>query len=197
MRKRWITLVATLGLAAGLGVGLATATGATHRAQAPAAVAAPAVANDLARSFGTGFTAKLTGTAEVPSGKADATGTALIRLNPAEGFVCFKLVVTNAGQPIIAAHIHNGAAGVAGPVVVPLVAPTATAANANVQQSKGCVTANVALIRQIMANPAQFYVNAHTKEFPGGVVRGQLVKLKEKPLVTKTCPKPKKKPKHR
>jgi hypothetical protein len=189
MRKRWITVVATLGLGAGLGVGLATATGATHRSKAPAAVAAPAIANELGRAFGTGFTARLTGTAEVPAGKPDATGTALIRLNPAEGLVCFKLVVTNAGQPVIAAHIHRGATGVPGPVVVPLATPTATA-NANVQQSKGCVSANVALIRQIAASPAQFYVNAHTKEFPGGVVRGQLVKLKEKPL--KTCPKPKK-----
>jgi CHRD domain-containing protein len=193
MRKRWITAVATLGLATGLGVGLATATGATHRSQGPATVAAPAIAQELGRAFGTGFTAKLTGTAEVPAGKADATGTALIRFNPAEGLVCFKLVVTNAGQPIIAAHIHRGAAGVAGPVVVPLATPTATSTNANVQQSKGCVSADVALIRQIMASPAQFYVNAHTKEFPGGVVRGQLVKLKEKPLATKTCPKPKKK----
>jgi hypothetical protein len=193
MRKRWITVVATLGLGAGLGVGLATATGATHRTNAPAAVAAPAVAKELGRTFGTGFTAKLTGTAEVPSGKADATGTALIRLNPAEGLVCFKLVVTNAGQPVVAAHIHRGAAGVAGPVVVPLATPTATAANANVQQSKGCVSADVALIRQIASSPAQFYVNAHTKEFPGGVVRGQLAKLKEKPLKAKTCPKPKSK----
>ena len=122
-----------------------------------------------------------------------ATGTALIRLNPAEGLVCFKLVVTNAGQPVVAAHIHRGAAAVAGPVVIPLATPTATAANANVQQSKGCVSADVALIREIARSPAQFYVNAHTKEFPGGVVRGQLAKLKEKPLKAKTCPKPKSK----
>jgi hypothetical protein len=187
MRKGWLTVVAALGLAAGLGAGLATATGATHSAKAPAAVAAPAIANELGRAFGTGFTAKLTGTAEVPAGKPDASGTALIRLNPGEGLVCFKLVVTNAGQPIVAAHIHQGAAGVAGPVVVPLATPI----GANVQQSKGCVSAAPALIRQIAASPAQFYVNAHTKEFPGGVVRGQLVKLKEKPLASKVCPKPK------
>jgi hypothetical protein len=194
MRKRWISVVATLGLAAGLAVGLTTATGATRHAKAPRAVSAPTAARALGRELGTGFTAKLTGGVEVPAGDPNATGTALFRLNPAEGLVCFHVVVTGESQPIVAMHIHQAPAGTAGPVVVPLITPTASG---SAQQSKGCVAADPALIRQIMASPAQFYVNVHTKTFPAGAARGQLVKLKEKPLKKKTCAKPKKKSKKR
>jgi hypothetical protein len=189
MRKRWITVVATLGLAAGLAVGLATATGATRHSRAPQAAAAPAKVNDLGRALGTGFTAKLSGGVEVPAGDPNATGTALFRLSPSEGLVCFHVVVNGEAQPIIAMHIHQAPAGTAGPVVIPLITPTASG---SAQESKGCVAADAALIRQIVASPAQFYVNVHTKAFPAGAARGQLVKLKEKPLKTKACPKPKK-----
>jgi hypothetical protein len=190
MRKRWIIVVATLAAAA-LIVGLTTATGA--RRHGPAAVAAPAIASELGRQFGTGFTAKMTGSIEVPPGDPNASGTALIRLNAAEGLVCFKLVITGANAPLVAAHIHRGAEGVAGPVIIPLATPAAPSADSNVQQSKGCVSADVALIREIAGNPAGFYVNVHNRNFPAGVVRGQLVKLKEKAPKKKTCPKPKKK----
>src|SRR5881397_71000 len=195
MRKRWFVLAATVAIA-GLAIWIATAT-ASRRGHAPKAVAAPAVAKDLGRAFGTGFTAKMVGGVEVPPGDPNSSGTALIRLNAAEGLVCFKLSVTGANAPIVAAHIHRGAAGVAGPVIVPLVAPAATSADANVQQSKGCVSGDPSLIREIASNPAGFYVNTHNKNFPAGVVRGQLVKLKEAAPKAKVCPKPKKKPKHK
>jgi hypothetical protein len=190
MRRRWFTLVAAVGVGA-LAVGLATAATSRNNGPAPAAAPAPSASRDLGRAFGTGFTAKLVGSVEVPPGDPNASGTGLIRLNAAEGLVCFKLVVTGANAPIVAAHIHRGAAGVAGPVVVTLVAPAATAANANVQQSKGCVSADPSLIREIAANPAGFYVNTHNKNFPAGIVRGQLVKLKEAAPKPKTCPRPK------
>jgi hypothetical protein len=188
MRKKWITIVTTLVGAAGLAVGLASATGATRHAKAPSAVAAPTVAQDMGRALGTGFTAKMTGAVEVPAGDPSATGTAKFRLNTAEGLVCFHVVVTGESQPIVAMHIHQAPVGVAGPVVIPLITP---AASGGAQESKGCVAADPSLIRQIIASPAQFYVNVHTKTFPAGAARGQLVKLKEKPLKKKTCPKPK------
>jgi len=189
MRKRWIMVAAIFGLAFGLAVGLATATGATRHSQVPRAAAAPAAVNDLGRALGTGFTAKLSGGVEVPAGDPNATGTALFRLSPSQGLVCFHVVVNGESLPIVAMHIHQAPAGTAGPVVIPLITPTA---NGSAQESKGCVAADAALIRQIIASPSQFYVNVHTKAFPAGAARGQLVKLKEKPLKTKTCPKPKK-----
>ena len=136
------------------------------------------------------------GSVEVPPGDPNSSGTALIRLNPAEGLVCFKLVITGA-DPLTAAHIHRGAAGEAGPVIIPLATPTAPSGTAEAQQSKGCVSADVSLIREIASNPAGFYVNVHNRQFPAGVVRGQLVKLKEKAVKKATCKTKKKKGKKR
>jgi len=184
MRKRWITALVALGLGSGLGVGIATAT--AGGGARPQAVAAPAATKDLGQKFGTGETGTFSGSVEVPAGDPNASGTALVRLNVAEGLVCFKLVVRGAGT-LTAAHIHQAPAGQAGPVIIPLITPTALSSDPSVQQSKGCVSADPSLIATIKANPSQFYVNVHDKAFPAGVVRAQLKTLKEKTvLVCKT-----------
>jgi hypothetical protein len=180
MGKRWITALVALGAGGAVGVGIATAT--AGGGKTPQTVAAPAATKDLGQKFGTGETGTFSGSVEVPAGDPDASGTALIRLNPAEGLVCFKLVVRGA-DPLTAAHIHQAPAGQAGPVVVPLATPAATAADSNVQQSKGCVSADPALISTIKANPSQFYANVHNKAFPAGAVRAQLKTLKEKTVL--------------
>jgi hypothetical protein len=180
MRKRWITALVAVGLGSALGVGIATATAGGGRE--PQAVAAPAAAKDLGQKFGTGEVGTFSGSVEVPAGDPDASGTALIRLNVAEGLVCFKLVVRGA-DALSAAHIHQAPAGQAGPVVIPLATPTGSGSDVSVQQSKGCVSADPALISTIKANPAQFYVNVHNKAFPAGVVRAQLKTLKEKTVL--------------
>jgi hypothetical protein len=59
---------------------------------------------------------------------------------------------------------------VAGPVVLPLEQPAAGDPGA----SSDCVDVPGALARAIRKNPARFYANVHTADFPGGAVRGQL-----------------------
>jgi hypothetical protein len=108
----------------------------------------------------------LTGTVERPAGDPDGSGTARIFFDVSEGLVCWALVVRGV-SPIAAAHIHSGVAGETGPIVVPLGAPTRGA-------SKGCTAASRALIRQIIANPAGYYVNTHNADYPAGALRGQL-----------------------
>jgi hypothetical protein len=120
-----------------------------------------------ARSGGVAFPVALTGEAETPAGDPVATGTATIRLRAGEGQICYLVDAKNL-PPAVAAHIHRGDAGAAGPVVIPLRTPNASGA------ASGCTAVARALVGSIVADPASFYVNVHTNEFPGGAIRGQL-----------------------
>jgi len=125
----------------------------------------------IAADGGRKFTAALTGAAEAPGpGDPDGSGTASLRLNPGQGEVCFELTVANIALPATGAHIHEAPAGSPGPVVVPLTPPDASGS------SSGCVSADRELIRDIIQNPEEYYVNVHSTEFPAGAVRGQLSK---------------------
>ena len=78
-------------------------------------------------------------------------------------------------------HIHSGAAGVAGPVVIgtDLSAgnPQPVKAGADTVTRPVQVTgegAALTALRGLIADPSQYYVNIHTTDFPGGMMRGQL-----------------------
>ena len=111
----------------------------------------------------------LTGAAERPTpGDSDGGGTAAFLLFPDSGKLCYTLAVRNITLPTAGAHIHRGGADEAGPVAVPLQQPLASGT------SSGCLTPDAAIVRDIAQNPAGFYANVHTPEFPAGAVRGQL-----------------------
>ena len=117
----------------------------------------------------TTLTATLTGgSAETPPGDPDGSGTATITIDPVTRQVCWDITVTKI-TPVVASHIHPGAAGVSGGVLVPLDVAGFTGT------STGCVAAPAAAdLAAILANPAGFYVNIHTADFPAGAIRGQL-----------------------
>jgi hypothetical protein len=120
---------------------------------------APAQAAPLATS--------LTGANEVPGpGDADGSGTFVAKIKPGRGTLCYTLTVSNI-DPAFAAHVHIGAAGVAGPIVITLAAPTDGSVTA-------CATAERELLMTIARNPEGYYVNVHNATFPAGAVRGQL-----------------------
>ncbi len=109
------------------------------------------------------LSATLTGAAEVPGpGDPDGAGIAIIEIN---GTSIRYTIVVSGIETATAAHIHTGAAGVAGPVLISLTESG---------QLTGTVTATQAQVNQILANPAGFYVNVHNAQFPDGAVRGQL-----------------------
>jgi CHRD domain len=91
-----------------------------------------------------------------------------IRAQLAGNRTVYRLRVANVTLPTVGARIHKGATGVSGPVVVPFTPPGANGA------SSGCTTAATSLIDDILANPAGYYVNVHTKEHPDGAIRSQL-----------------------
>ena len=109
--------------------------------------------------------ATLTGTL---GGDPDGTGTALVRLNPGLGVVCYRLSVSNILLPATAAHIHRGSTAA---IVVGLSAPDASGT------AQGCTTGVArALVKEILRDPSAFYVNVHTTDYPGGAIRGDLSK---------------------
>ena len=130
-----------------------------------ATVASPATAagDRNGRPLSTG----LTGAEEVPGpGDPDGSGTALLRVNPGRGTLCYDLSVADI-EPATAAHVHKAPFGQAAPPVVDLQAPTDGT-------SSGCVRISRELARDLVQDPSDYYVNVHNAEFPKGAVRGQL-----------------------
>jgi CHRD domain len=134
-----------------------------HTDEFPAGAIRGQLTGTSTASFGWVVVVDLRGTTE-----PNATGSAVVRIRKEAGQVCYRLHAANVTLPTVAAHIHRGAADVSGPVVVPFVPPGADG------NSSGCTTSSAALIDEIIANPAGFYVNVHTKEHPGGAIRAQL-----------------------
>ena len=109
----------------------------------------------------------LSGAAEVPGpGDADGSGQFKATVNPGKGEICYELTVTGIATAT-AAHIHEGAPGVAGDPVVSLEAPADGSSSA-------CVGVEREIMLAIIKNPAGYYVNVHNADFPDGAIRGQL-----------------------
>ena len=132
-----------------------------------AVVPGVATANDA-----TLLRARLNGFNEVPGpGDPDGFGQAFVRLTHDQ--VCFALEWSDIGRPT-RGHIHAGAAGVAGPIVVGLFEALPDGLPDAVASGRGCVTAASELIANIRDHPGDYYVNLHDAAFPGGSIRGQL-----------------------
>jgi hypothetical protein len=130
---------------------------------AAAATAFPAIAAT------TVMKTDLTGAAEVPGpGAKHGSGEAELTFDTAAGNVCYTLHAKDIMTATMA-HIHKGAAGVAGGVVVPLKAP-----DSQEGMSSGCAPLPADVLADIIANPANYYVNIHTTAYPKGAIRGQL-----------------------
>lgn len=106
--------------------------------------------------------ATLTGKVEVPKGDPNGSGSAEIKITGSK--VCWEIKTAKVGK-IVAAHIHKGGPGVAGPVVVPF---------GKIYKSKGCFNSTAAIVSGIEKNPSAYYVNVHNATYPGGALRGQL-----------------------
>jgi len=127
------------------------------------------------------FNAHLSGRNEVPPVATKAQGEATLRLNDGRTNMTYRVNVAGL-ENITAAHIHSGARGQNGPIVVTLFSGlkpgrfsgvlargTITAANLEGPLAGQPLSALVRLIRS-----GQGYVNVHTQKYPGGEIRGQL-----------------------
>lgn len=111
------------------------------------------------------FSANLTGDQEVPPTGSTATGTGVVTVNPET--LLLTATVNTSGITATEAHIHEGAPGQNGPVVIPL---TQTAPGSGVWVAAQTITEEqLATLRA-----GNYYFNVHSAAFPNGEIRGQI-----------------------
>lgn len=154
-RTRIATAIAGAGLAAGIGIAAAGVAGAAHG--------------------GALTDGSFSGRAEVATdatnqrivGDPDGRGEAYV-FSTGGGVICYVLEVDKIA-PATAAHIHAAPAGQNGPVVVALSPPTDGTSAGCIDTGDADLAADIAL-----RESAEYYVNVHNAEYPGGAVRAQL-----------------------
>jgi hypothetical protein len=127
------------------------------------------------------FTVTLLPSNEVPAladpSESGGRGTAVITVHSDSNTIDFNVSLNSfpAGTVIRAAHIHPGAAGAAGGVLVNTgLSNPITLADGTGTFSFNAVTASADNINSILAAPQNFYFNVHSVKNGSGVARGQL-----------------------
>lgn len=117
------------------------------------------------------LSAHANGAQEVPA--TDPDGRAEWLLRASDDKVRYSAVWSGIGAPTNG-HIHRGAEGVNGPVVIDFFAAP-NGLPASVTGVAGEVPADASVVKQLAANPANWYTNLHNAEFKAGAVRGQVM----------------------
>ena len=137
------------------------------------------------------FVATLVGTSEVPAVSTTSAGKMTLVQEDTVN-ILYTLETTAPTDSVTMAHIHAGAAGVNGPIMVwffPTEASrapgpgTGTAARVNGILRVGRITrAGTSFVAPftwdslvVRMNAGTAYANIHSRQFPGGVIRGQVV----------------------
>jgi CHRD domain-containing protein len=97
--------------------------------------------------------------------KARGTFTAAVTRTGTTGVITWRLTFSKLSGRAIAAHIHSGARGKAGPVIVPLCAPCRSGV-------RGRATVDASVLDKLGSGAT--YVNVHTRKNPAGEIRGQI-----------------------
>jgi len=132
------------------------------------------------------FTATLHGGNENPGVLTGSAGTATVTLNTATNTITYRVEVYNMPVGTTASHIHVGAHGVNGPVVINLTVPAGGISNDYALTGTATTTDLVARAAQGINSWEDFvqalllgntYVNVHSTANPGGEIRGQLTRV--------------------
>jgi hypothetical protein len=142
----------------------------------------------LVLAGGGNFSVHLKGRNEVPANPSKGQGQAIFHLSDDETRLEYRLIVADIDE-VTQAHIHCGAAGVNGPVVVFLFGPNPAGVTKNGTLAEGTITASnviprdpsaacpggVANLADVVAKikSGDAYVNVHTIDLPPGEIRGQ------------------------
>jgi hypothetical protein len=142
-----------------------------HTAVAPAGLVRGQLSDDPITFF-----AALSGAEETTVVDANASGAANVIFTGV--FEC-SFTITMATPPVgdlANAHVHDGAAGTDGPILVDLLQ-----GSLEVATSGSSVTGRTMLtgrtFTRLLASPELFYTNVHTAAAPAGIARGQMTRI--------------------
>ena len=109
------------------------------------------------------YKATLLGANEVGAGDPDGFGFALLAIDNVANTVSWSILALGIDLPLTGAHIHSGAAGINGPVIVNF---------SGAFSGNGLADPDLALITPVSS--MNYYVNIHNAAYLGGALRGQL-----------------------
>ena len=131
------------------------------------------------------YAAELRPQNEVPPANSTAYGSAFVTFNPLTNSISWDARANGIANPTLS-HIHRGAAGVNGPVIINFATSAAQIPNGRTAGAGPITGVQSGNLQQAdltnLYNPATasgFYVNVHSSAFPGGEVRGQLTAANE------------------
>lgn len=124
------------------------------------------IRGQVVASRSTRFTGVLSGAQEVPPNPSTGTGTVVAFLHEPENRLVYMVNSTGLAN-VLAAHFHQAAAGVNGPVIVTLNGTGGNYCGVSARLTAPQMTA-------LLANG--FYTNVHTNTFPGGELRAQMIR---------------------
>ncbi len=123
------------------------------------------------------FSARMNGMQEVPAVTTNALGLATFYLNDTRDTLCVEMTATGLSGSITGIHIHEGAMGSNGSVVVDMM-PYLSG-----NRLKGTITGATltpSFIAKMFAG--QFYLNLHTAANANGEIRGQILPEEDKAM---------------
>lgn len=127
------------------------------------------------------YISAMNGANERPNANASAatgTGTYVLTGN----ILTYALTATGLTTPATGSHLHIGGAAVAGPIIVGYVTANVTSGTittGTIDLSKPIATASISISGdslRVLLNNGNLYSNIHNSTFPGGEIRGQLIR---------------------
>lgn len=114
------------------------------------------------------FRATLAGSSEVPGNPSTATGTSTLTFNKDTKIFTVTTTYSGIATTVTGAHIHKAAVGTAGGIIFPFGSALASP----IVFTSAALTADQET--DLMAH--LYYTNVHSTTYPGGEIRGQLIK---------------------
>lgn len=131
------------------------------------------------------YVAELRATNEVPANSSSAVGRVVLLVSRDGSYAEYSAEASGLSAGIQGGHFHRAAAGVNGPVILSFFMVNGVLAN-SVAPGSTDLEVNKAIARTITKTQldtiladlraGNLYANVHTPNFPGGEIRGQMIK---------------------